>query len=312
MKTLYMDESFQLPDELKNGSAATVGFFDGVHLGHRFLIRQLQRTAQQSNLPVAVITFPVHPRKVLQANYQPELLCTLEEKLFRLSTTGVDYCIIMNFTKALSELSAKDFIIEKLHNELNIKQLLIGYDHKFGKGRVDGFEDYRIYGEMCGMKVIQAEEWQQKDLHVSSTTIRHLLAEGNVSAAAGMLSYPYSMEGNVITGNQMGRTIGFPTANIELQEENKVIPRNGIYATWVQIGETTYRGMTYIGNRPTILPQGEKRIEVHILDFSGDLYGQFIRLEFIAYLRDDKRFDRMEDLQKQLVADKRHTLQVLQ
>lgn len=307
MKVIYPDDTL----DVKNDIAASVGFFDGVHKGHRYLIEQLKSNARQAGLPSVVITFPIHPRKVLDADYQPKLLTSFEEKLFQLSTTGIDYCYVIDFTKELSEFSASRFLQEKLCKQLRVKQLLIGYDHRFGKGRASSFSDYVEYGKVCGMDVIQAQQLQEDDIHYSSTFIRDLLMSGDVKKSADMLSYNYTLEGLVITGDKLGRKIGFPTANLSIYEKGKVIPMEGIYAVKVHIEGKQYKGMAYIGNRPTVVEGGEKRIEVNILNFSEAIYGKTVCLEFVDFLRPDMRFDNLDDLKKQLFDDKEKTIQAL-
>jgi riboflavin kinase/FMN adenylyltransferase len=299
MEIIKINDSFRLKNEI----AATIGFFDGVHAGHRFLIDQLNRLS--AVLPTAVITFPQHPRITLQSGYVPDLLTTLDEKLYQLSTTGIDYCFLLDFTKPVSQLSAKDFIREKLRKQMQVRQLLIGYDHRFGRNRTEDFADYVKYGEESGMKVIQARELPNAG-HISSTFIRNKLSEKNLKEANRMLSYRYTLEGKVIAGNKLGREIGFPTANLEINN-NKVVPGEGIYAAWTYVENEKFPGMVYIGKRPTVLSDGEKRIEVHLLDFSGDLYGKTIRLEFVEFLRDDQYFDNFQDLRRQLILDKENT-----
>lgn len=287
--------------------AATIGFFDGVHVGHRFLIRQLKELATSEGLPSVVITFRQHPRFVLQTGYKPGLLCTLEEKTALLSSLDIDFCYLIDFSKELSQLSARAFISDILRKKLGVKQLLIGYDHRFGKDLAEGFPDYVKYGREYGLEVVQAMELPDFATHVSSTVIRNKLTGGYLEEANRLLSYNYSLEGKVIEGNKLGRTTGFPTANLEINDKNKIIPKEGIYAVWVHIGAEKHPGMAYIGKRPTIAPNGELRIEVHILDFSGDLYGKTLRLEFVKYLREDRTFNGLAELQEQLRIDKRIT-----
>jgi riboflavin kinase/FMN adenylyltransferase len=299
MEIININDSFRLNEEI----AATIGFFDGVHAGHRFLINQLKSLAV--DWPTAVISFPQHPRITLQSDYIPELLTTLDERLELLSTIGIDYCLLLDFTKPVSQLSAKAFIQDKLRKQMQVRQLLIGYDHRFGKNRAEGFNDYVEQGKACGMSVIQAMELPDAE-HVSSTTIRNKLAERNVKEANQMLTYQYALQGEVIAGDKLGRQIGFPTANLQITD-NKVIPGEGIYAAWVDVGGEKYPGMVYIGKRPTIIAGGEKRVEVHLLDFSGDLYGKTLRLAFVEFLRDDTHFDGLDALRKQLGKDKENT-----
>jgi riboflavin kinase/FMN adenylyltransferase len=287
--------------------AATIGFFDGVHLGHRFLIRQLKELADSEGLPSAVITFRQHPQYVLQTGYRPKLLCTPEEKINLLSALDIDFCYLIDFSKELSQLSARDFISDILRKKLGVRQLLVGYDHRFGKNRAEGFSDYVKYGQDYGLKVVQAPELPDYAGHVSSTQIRNKLIEGHLEEANQLLSYNYSLEGKVIEGNKLGREIGFPTANLDISDKNKIIPQEGIYATWVHIGAAKYQGMAYIGKRPTVVSAGEQRIEVHILDFSDNIYEETLRLEFVKFLREDKTFGNLSELKGQLLVDKENT-----
>lgn len=311
MKIIHFDKGLKSPEIPENEFAVTIGFFDGVHRGHRFLIEQLKSIAKNSGLPSVVITFRIHPRIILQSDYQPQLLNTFDEKLSLLSNTGVDYCFVLDFTKKLSNLTAKEFIQNVLQKDLHTKKLLIGYDHRFGKDRTCDFKDYVLFGKSCGMDVVLADELMEPDLHVSSTSVRHLLSEGNVKKASSILSYNYSLKGQVISGNQMGRELGFPTANLQISDPYKVIPASGIYATWVHLADQVYKGMTYIGNRPTIISGGEQRIETHILDFSEDIYGKELKIEFVKYIREDLKFEKLDTLKSQLSQDENDTERIL-
>ncbi len=310
MKILYAND-LQSLDELKSGIAATIGFFDGVHLGHRFLIEQLKNVAQKANVPSAVITFHIHPRRVLQNDYIPELLTSFEEKIYQLSTTGIEYCIVIDFTHTLSEYSACLFVQDILYEQLHVRYLLIGYDHKFGKGRSDGFSAYKKYGEIVGMEVLLADQLAEEKVHHSSTAIRKMLKEGRVKEAAQLLSYNYKLKGVVVEGDKIGSEIGFPTANINVFDKGKIIPQEGIYAVRVYVEKQNYKGMLYIGSRPTLFNKEELRIEVNIFDFSDNLYGKSIEVEFIDYLRGDKKFAQINDLAAQLKKDKIEALKVL-
>jgi riboflavin kinase/FMN adenylyltransferase len=282
----------------------TVGFFDGVHRGHRYLINQLKTYAQKAGLKTAVVTFPVHPRKILQQDYQPKLLNTLEERIAQLSSLEIDFCYLINFSPALSEITAKDFIRQILHKQLRIKELLVGYDHKFGKGRIGEYEQFVEYGAACGMLTHKAEKWQNEDKPISSTTIRHLLAEGKVKDAANALSYCYSLEGQVVQGDRLGRILDFPTANLSLCDPDKIIPGHGAYTVVGILGEKRYAGMAYIGWRPTVAIRMENRVEVHLLNFNEDIYGKKIRIEFIEFLRPEIHFNCIDDLRAQLLKDR--------
>ena len=305
MEIIYGDHPF-----LSNtGTAATIGFFDGMHKGHRFLLEQLKKQAVAQKLPSMVITFPQYPQSVMQPGIQPELLSTFNERINQLSLLGINYCLLLDFTRSFSELTAKEFIQEKLKDEWNVKSLVIGYDHRFGKNREEGFSDYLKYGKECGMEIVQASELPDSD--VSSTYIRNCLLDKKMKEANNMLSYNYRLEGKVIEGNRLGSKIGFPTANLEISDKNKIIPGEGIYAVRVYWEQNQFYGMVYIGKRPTISVHGEKRIEVHLFNFSGDLYGETLQLEFVEFLREDKQFKSMEELKKQLNSDKEASITAL-
>lgn len=289
---------------------ATIGFFDGVHLGHRYLIDQLCEIAHGENMPSAVITFPTHPRRVLDTDFQPALLCGYEEKISRLATTGIDYCISLNFTKEMSQLSAKDFIQSVLKEELNVGTLLIGYDHRFGHNRSDGFDEYVLYGKEVGINVIQAKKLESS-LHISSSEIRRALSKGDIDLANQMLGYRYTISGQIVEGFKVGRTIGFPTANIKIWEDFKVVPAFGVYAVYVNIESKQYGGMLYIGKRPTLHNGDNISLEVNILDFEGDLYGKSLSVEFIEFVRPDQKFPNLEILVQHINQDKENVLKIL-
>lgn len=288
----------------RSGLVATIGFFDGVHRGHRFLIDELKTVARRQQLPSAVITFAAHPRAVLQSDYQPKLLNSFEEKIRYLSATGLDYCIVLDFTPALARLTAREFITSVLCRQLHVRTLLIGYDHRFGRDRAEGFDQYVTYGAGCGMQVIQASPYAEGRIAVSSSVIRKQLARGEVEEAAGWLAYSYQLKGHIVSGYKVGRTLGFPTANIRVDEPFKVIPGIGVYAVWVDLAGQRYKGMLYIGNRPTLQNGENISLEVNILDFSGDIYQEEITVSFIHYVREDKRFDSLEALRAQLTSDR--------
>lgn len=283
---------------------ATIGFFDGVHLGHRFLIGELKQVAQERNLPSAVITFPEHPRAVLHADYQPKLLNSFEEKLERLASTGVDYCIVLDFTIALSRLTAQEFITTVLAEQLRVSTLLIGYDHRFGHDRTDGFEQYVTYGAACGMDVVKASPYDEGQTAVSSSEIRKLLSLCRVEEATHLLTYPYQIRGSIVSGYKVGRKLGFPTANIQIDEPFKIIPGIGVYAVWVYLENEQYKGMLYIGDRPTLNNGSNITLEVNILDFSNDIYDSEITVAFIHFVRGDIKFDSLEELKEQLANDR--------
>ena len=286
---------------------ATIGFFDGVHRGHRFLIRQLTRYAVGHDLASLLVTFRTHPRQVMQAAYQPQLLTTYDEKCGQLATTGADYCLTLDFTTALAALSARRFMAEILKEKLSVKVLVIGYDHRFGHDRSEGFAEYVEYGRELGMEVVRADAFAMSEVNVSSSMVRACLAEGEVGIAARCLTRPYEITGRVVHGFHVGHELGFPTANIQVEDSQKLIPKNGVYAVWVKgkIGgeEHVWGGMLNIGLRPT-MENGENRtIEVHLLDFAGDLYGCRLTLSFVRRLRDERKFRNKGELVHQLRDD---------
>lgn len=293
----------QNEDTIEQGIVATIGFFDGVHVGHRFLIKELQDWGKELNMPSAIITFPEHPRQVLHSDYRPKLLDTFQEKMERLETTGIDYCIALDFTYELSLYSAADFI-RLLAEEYHVKGLLIGYDHRFGHDRSDGFEQYVEYGGQVGMEVRKASPYDEGNIRVSSSEIRRLLQEGKVEMANALLTYPYQLRGRIVSGYKVGRTIGFPTANIEVDSPYKLLPKVGVYAVWVELLGKRYKGMLYIGKRPTLQNGDNLTIEVNILGFSGNAYNDEITVSFVYAVREDKTFESVEALREQLERDR--------
>ena len=286
---------------------ATIGFFDGVHRGHRFLIRQLTRYAAVPDLAFFLISFRTPPRQVMQAAYQPQLLTTYDEKCAQLATTGADCCLTLDFTTALAALSARRFMAEILKEKLSVKVLIIGYDHRFGHDRSEGFAEYVEYGRELGMEVVRADAFAMSEVNVSSSMVRACLAEGEVGMAARCLTRPYEITGRVVHGFHVGHELGFPTANIQVEDAQKLIPKNGVYAVWVKEKtggeEHVWGGMLNIGLRPT-MENGENRtIEVHLLDFAGDLYGCRLTLSFVRRLRDERKFRNKGELVHQLRED---------
>lgn len=289
---------------------ATIGFFDGVHLGHRFLINQVKAAAAQTGWQSSIITFPVHPRQVIQSEFQPQLLSSPEEKIELLAATGIDNCILLPFTRELSMLTAREFM-QLLYTRYNVRMLVIGYDHRFGHNRTETFEDYCRYGKELGIHIMQATAYTQEQDKVSSSAIRRALQTGDIRTATKFLGYPYFLEGTVVDGYKVGRKIGFPTANLQVDFPNKLIPSVGVYAVWVSVGGKQWKGMLNIGHRPTLNNGTNLSIEVHILDFEGDIYRQKMRIEFIDFLRPETKFSSVDELIEQMKKDKEATIQVL-
>jgi riboflavin kinase/FMN adenylyltransferase len=291
-------------------TVATIGFFDGVHLGHRYLINQVKIAASQCGWCSSIITFPIHPRQVIQSDYQPQLLSSPEEKIELLSQTGVDNCILLPFTRELSKLTAWEFM-QLLYEQYKVRMLVIGYDHRFGHNRAETFEDYCRYGRELGIHIMQATAYTQEQDKVSSSAIRRALLSGDVMTAHKYMGYNYFLEGTVVSGYQVGRKIGFPTANLRVDFPYKLIPSIGVYAVRVQVAGQQWKGMLSIGYRPTINNGNDLSIEVHILDFEDDIYNQKMRLEFIEFLRPEVKFDSIDELIAQMHKDKEETIKVL-
>lgn len=296
---------------------ATIGMFDGVHKGHRFVLEHICEQAKARQLASMVITFDRHPREVVQTDWKPLLLTTFEERMKLLGETGVDYCIVLPFTKELAALSARDFML-LMQEQLSVKVLMTGYDNRFGHHRHETFEDYVRYGEEIGMEVkglSPCPSPKREGSMVSSSLIRQLLAEGKVSEAMECLSYPYRLTGRVVKGDHIGTTLGFPTANLQVNDSRKLIPAPGVYAVTCKKSTTNSQrllGMMNIGTRPTFGTHTQT-LEVHLLDYEGDLYGKEITVNFIKRLREERRFDNEEELKTQLKedADSVHSLEFI-
>ena len=284
---------------------ATVGFFDGVHGGHRFLLNEVLTEARDRQSIAVVVTFNEHPRKILKSDFQPRLLTTLEEKLELMSTTGIDACVVLDFTRELSQLTAREFITRILHNQLHVKTLFVGHDHRFGHNREEGFDNYVEYGSELGMNVVRAEQFAlESGEHFSSSQIRKALSGGDILQANTLLTYPYMFMGKVIGGYKNGRKIGFPTANIWFESREKIIPAVGVYAVYVYVKGKKYKGMMNIGYRPTFSADKTLSMEVHIIDFEADIYDQKIQVECMYRIRDEMKFNGVDELIVQLKKDK--------
>lgn len=296
---------------MRNEYCATIGFFDGVHRGHQFMIDSLTTMAHAQGRLSLVITFDRHPRQVVHADYVPQLITTTDEKLQLLHATAADRIEMLHFDAQMAQLSAYEFMRQVLHEKYGVAMLLTGYDNRFGHNRAEGFADYVRYGEEMDMKVLQNTPIDIDGLRVSSSLIRRLIVEGNITEASNCMGHPYSITGSVAHGFQEGRRIGFPTANIVPESAEKLVPGNGVYATRVSVeGGEWMPAMLNIGTNPTFQRQ-QTTIEAHIIGFEGDIYGRKVRVEFGRKLRDEQRFESVEALQKQLEADKKEVLMVL-
>ncbi|WP_315363365.1 bifunctional riboflavin kinase/FAD synthetase [Prevotella jejuni] len=302
MNIIYINkgEAREMPELV-----ATIGFFDGVHRGHRFLIDRVIEEAQRSGMSSAVITFDRHPREVLQTDYQPDLLSTLNEKLLLLSKTHVDNTVVLHFDASLAALTAHDFMRDVLQGQLKVRKLIIGYDNRFGHNRSEGFDDYVRYGKELGIEVIRADAFLPDDVRVSSSFIRTCLREGRVEDANRLLGYDYTIESRIVSGYQNGRKMGFPTANLDVTRCQQLLPASGVYAVLVRLKDSVgwKRGMMNIGHRPTFNGRTTS-MEVNLFNFSGDLYGQELLVSFISKIRDERKFDSIDALAEQLQHDK--------
>ena len=289
-------------NNVKN-AIVTTGTYDGVHLGHKTIIKHLKKIAKKNNGETVVLTFHPHPRMVLQKNSDIKLLGTIEERILLLKEAGIDHLIILPFTKEFSRISSLEFVRDILVNQIGTKKLVIGYDHHFGRNREGSFAHLREFGPMYGFEVEEIPAIDVKDVNVSSTKIRVALEEGDISKAKEYLGRNYSISGIVVTGNQIGRLIGFPTANIKIKESIKLIPKIGVYAVNIFHNDYKYKGMLNIGFRPTISDDNGISIEVHLFDFNASLYKEELKIEFISKIRKEKQFKDVNQLKGQLERD---------
>lgn len=291
-------------------AVVTSGTFDGVHIGHQKILARLQEIAQLYNGETVVITYWPHPRLIVSTDSADlKLLSTIDEKIELLEKYGVDHLIIIPFTREFSQLSSEEFITNILVEQIGTRKLVIGYDHRFGKNREGSFEHLKQNAPAYGFEVEEIPRQDIDDVGVSSTRIRNALTEGNIHIANEYLGNPYSITGNVVAGDQIGRLLGFPTANMSLDQPYKLIPMDGIYAVTVFHLKKLYQGMLYIGTRPTI--DGKMRsIEVNIFDFDKTIYGDTLTIFFIDLIRKDQKFADMAALQRQLHQDYNRTVEL--
>lgn len=288
----------------------TIGTFDGVHIGHQKIIKELIEEARSSNKKSVLLTFFPHPRMVLQKDTSIKLINTIDERAKHLNNLGLDYLIIHPFSKEFSRLTALDFVRNILVNQLNTSKLIIGYDHHFGKNREGNIEQLTEYSHLYDFTVEEIPAQDIDDVSVSSTKIRKKLADGKLKTANNYLGYNFSLTGKVVKGKQLGSKIGFPTANINIKEDYKLTPKTGAYIVKSIIDNTNVFGMMNIGNRPTVNGINET-IEVHFFDFNVDLYNQNITIELLYFLRDEQKFDSINDLITQLKKDKETSIKFL-
>jgi len=309
-----------------DNAVVTIGTFDGVHIGHQKILSTLKESAREINGETVLLTFFPHPRMILHPEDDSlRLISTIEEKASKLAACGIDHLIITPFTKEFSQQSPEDYIRDVLVSKIGTKKIVIGYDHRFGKDRVGSLDDLLSYAPIFGYSVQEIPEQDINEVAVSSTKIREALIKGQIEVANEFLGYPYELTGSIIKGDQIGGNIGFPTANLSIEESYKLIPAYGIYAVEVSIinpvsikdGDfidqkelETYKGMGYIGTRPTV--SGTKRsIEVNLLDYKDNLYGKTLRVRFIHFIRQDIHFETIEEMKQQIVEDEKQIRKVL-
>ena len=313
MEIINITKGF-VPSEVPAVSqVATIGFFDGVHRGHCSLLSQVVRQAAQRNRQSTVVTFDIHPRQLVNPDFQPLLLTTLDEKLQLLSLQGIDRVAVLHFDEQMASLSARDFMSVVLSRQLNVDTLVLGYDSRFGHGRTAGFADYEAYGHSMGIDVLRATPLLSDDgTPVSSSLVRNLLLSGNIAQANDALGRRYSLTGNVVEGFHEGRRLGFPTANLALADRQRLVPGRGVYAVWAEL--TGYSepmpAMMNIGTRPTYNGSSQT-LEVHIIGYEGDLYGQDITVTFAERIRSEQPFDSPSALASQLQVDRKACIRIL-
>jgi riboflavin kinase / FMN adenylyltransferase len=295
------DHPLPLPDDGR-GAVVTVGTFDGVHRGHHEVLDEICRRARRTGRRSVLVTFHPHPLRIVRPEAAPPLLTTPAEKKAFLAESGVEYAVFLSFTPALQQYSARRFVEEILIGRLGMAELVIGYDHGFGRGREGTVDTMRELGEELGFAVDVVQAVQAGEESISSTRIRRALASGDVVAAARGLGRPYSVEGPVVHGMERGRKLGFPTANISIGDPEKLLPLEGVYAVHGWVGEARVPGLLHLGPRPTFRGSPPS-VELHLLDWDGDLYGRLVRVEFCARLRDVAPFSSVDELVRQLHRD---------
>jgi len=293
----------------ENPSAITIGTFDGVHVGHKKIIKNL--IAKSDGLNTTLLTFFPHPRMVLQQDSNIKLINTIEERIQLLETTGLDTLIIYPFNREFSRLKARDFVRDFLIEHLNLKKIIIGYDHRFGRNRTANIDDLREFGQAFDFEVEEIKAKEIDDITISSTKIRRALDEGDIATANTYLGYEFMLTGVVTSGKGLGNTIDFPTANIHVKEAYKLIPKQGVYFVKSTFDEHTFYGMMNIGTNPTVEGTSQT-IEVHFFDFDRDIYDQKIQIQLLQRLRDEQKFDSIEALRAQLEKDKQTSAALIQ
>ena len=296
---------------INSPSILTLGTFDGVHKGHQKILRKLNSEAKKNKLKSIVLTFFPHPRTVLNPKSTLRLINTIKERTELFEKSKIDILITHPFDKNFSEISPQKFVKEILVEKLNIKKILIGYDHRFGKNRKAGIKDLKKFGLKYDFEVIEIGVQEQNNVSISSTKIRKSIENGNINKAKSYLGYDFSIEGEVIKGNAIGRTIGFPTANLNIEEDYKLVPRRGVYLINTFLDNKKVFGMMNIGVKPT-LKIDQETIEVNLFNWDQNLYGKVIKVFTLDYIRDERKFDSIIDLEEQIKLDKKTCVKLIE
>jgi riboflavin kinase/FMN adenylyltransferase len=294
----------------KKRGILTIGTFDGVHIGHQKILRKLVAKAKKNNRCAIVLTFFPHPRMVLQKDSKIKMIDTLDEKTKLLEQLGVEVLIIQPFTMAFSRMTAVEYTRDVLVNGLNISELIIGYDHRFGRNREATVEDLRHFGLDYDFTVEEIPAQDVESIAVSSTKVRNAITTGEIEKANRFLGRPFSLSGPVVKGDEIGRKMGYPTANLQIEEDYKLKPQNGVYLVKSNLEGQNYFGMMNVGKRPTVLGK-KNRIETYFFDFSGNLYGKNIRVDLLEKIRDEQKFDSLDALKNQLNRDQKCCLSLI-
>ena len=294
--------------KLYEATIATIGTFDGIHIGHQKILNSLLRFSKENGLKSVVITFDPHPRKVINKKNSIELINTIEEKKEKLKTLGIDYLILQKFDEKFSETEANKFV-EILKNNINIEKLIVGYDHRFGKNRNADINDLKKYGKELNFEVIEIDALEIEEVNISSTKIRSAIKDGNIRLVNSYLGYNFFLSGEVVKGHSRGKELGFPTANLKI-DEDKIIPKNGVYLVKSKIDHQDIYGMMNIGYNPTFNNKS-KKIETHFFNLNKNLYGKIIKIELLEYIREEKRFETVDDLIQRLKLDREKCLKLI-
>lgn len=299
MKTFQPASSFKS----QRKTVVTIGTYDGVHIGHRKIINRLNEVAQNKNIESALLTFFPHPRMVLQQKQNLKLINTIDERIRLLSETGLSHLVIEPFTVEFSRLKAEEYVKKYLVDYLNASVVIVGYDHRFGRNRTANIEDLKSFAKTYNFEVEEISKQDIDDVAVSSTKIRKAIAEGQIDLANTYLSKPFVLTGKVVKGKQLGKSLGYPTANIHIEEAYKIIPKEGVYVVCAKINSKTHYGMMNIGHNPTIAKNNHKSIETYFFDFEGNLYDNILKIQLLKRIRDEKKFNSLEALKSAMQKD---------